>query len=461
MKKHILLVLIPLLLTTSCAEKTSETEESSSSVTVSENSNENDMPHDDTTITIAVYGGLQGCYEKYVSRFNDDDNGYKIQIKDYREYIDETAEDPSEGYDLADMSLNTDIIKGGIVDVVCNISFFNSGYYDIMQNKGAFVDLNTFMENDPKFNVADYNEHILSLYEIDGKLCKMPVFYSVGTMVGTKKYVGDKENWTAQELIDHYNSINETTTFNMTNDKLHVFNTLIRGNLGSFIDYKNGTVSFDSPDFINMLDFCGNFGNGSGIANDVDYTSPLFVKEAQFYSFENFHKTLLEFHQKGEECTLVGYPSDDGNGSFIDDMNGAFSICQASSDSVKQGAWEFIKLIISEETQNEILSEIDEIGFPINNNSYRKLAENSMGTGENLVSMNGVMTDIGYLSEAEYNQISDYIRNTNRVNTTAYKDLNSIILEEVDNFFAGEQSAEETARLIQNKASIMVSEQAE
>ena len=168
---------------------------------------------------------------------------------------------------------------------------------------------------------------------------------------------------------------------------------------------------------------------------------------------------LWEFSSKGEKCTFVGYPSNDGGGAFID-AHYAFSICSSADDDVKKGAWEFIKMLTSESVQDDMNEDTEEGVFPINNKSFEKSAKDCMGTGENIISMQGTEYDIGYLTDEEYERLITYINNTNRVNTTLYTELYVIIDEEVNKFFNGEYTAEEAAEMIQNRASIMVSEKA-
>lgn len=463
MKKKLLLIMMSSLLLVSCSNKgTSQTEESSIVVTGASSAEtlDEDKPTEDVIITYAVYyGGSESFYDKYIERFNEMDNGYRIEVKNYHNFVDETAENSQMGYAQADMQLNLDIMKGDVVDLVSNISYFSPGYYDIMEKKGTFVDLNTMIDNDTDFDKSELNEHVMSLYENDGGLFRMPLYFVVETLAGPAKYVGEKENWTVDEMIEHYNAAPENVSFNMLHDKYGVFMSTIRGNLGSFIDYEKGTANFDDPEFIKILEFCNRFGDGSGIANDVDYTVPVFLRENMIHSFENYHMDLWEFSSKGEECTFVGYPSNDGGGSFIN-AEYAYSICSSADDDVKKGAWEFIKMMTSESVQNEMNEDIEEGVFPINNKSFEKSAKDNMGTGENIISMQGTEYDIGYLTDEEYERLMTYIKNTKRVKTTLYTELYVIIDEEVNKFFNGEYTAEEAAEMIQNRASIMVSEKA-
>lgn len=79
----------------------------------------------------------------------------------------------------------------------------NESNYQILQNKGAFVDLYSFMENDPEVNTDTLDTHVLEVNEIDGKLYTLPDFYHINTLQGESKYVGTKENWTFDEFEEH------------------------------------------------------------------------------------------------------------------------------------------------------------------------------------------------------------------------------------------------------------------
>ena len=393
MKKKLLLIMAASLLLVSCSNKgTSQTEESHTETgTVSTGTSGKEKSAEDIIITYAVhYGGEGTYYNKYIEQFNEMDNGYKIGVVNYNDFADETAKSYEMRNALADMQLNLDIMKGDVVDLVSNVSYLNSGYYEIMEKKGAFTDLNTMIDNDADFDKSELNEHVLSLLENDGGLFRMPIEFTVETLAGTAKYVGEKENWTVDEMIEHYNAAPENVSFNMKRDKYGVFMNTIRGNLGSFIDYEKGTANFDDPDFIKILEFCSRFGDGSGVANDVDRAAPIFLRDIMIDSFKGYHMDLWEFTSKGDECTFVGYPSDDGSGSFIN-VDYTFSICSSADDDVKKGAWEFIKMMTSENVQNDMLEDsyanLFTTFFSINNKSFEKSAKDCMGTGENIVSM--------------------------------------------------------------------------
>ena len=63
------------------------------------------------------------------------------------------------------------------------------------------------------------------------------------------------------------------------------------------------------------------------------------------------------------------------------------------------------------------------------------------------------------LTKEEADFLSDYIKNTTAISETYSEDAMVIITEEVNAYFAGEKTAEEAADMIQNRVSLLISEQ--
>ena len=106
--------------------------------------------------------------------------------------------------------------------------------------------------------------------------------------------------------------------------KDYVYMVLLRNMLHEFVDYKNGTASFDSPKFREILQFCNDnfatldYGWGS---DPIDFNSPMFINYFSIHGIMKYYE-----YTKGEN-TLVGYPSNDGRGAFIEqDINYNFAI---------------------------------------------------------------------------------------------------------------------------------------
>lgn len=409
--------------------------------------------------------------ETAMDAFNEMDNGYHIEPIIYSQAVMGTND--SGGLQTADMRLLMDVMQGESVDIVMDRSFFDQSNYDILSQKGAFVDLYTFLDGDLGISRSELNAHVLEIHENDGKLYQMPLSYCIETMVGDAEYVGTKENWTLDELISHWEQMPDGAYFcNQTNQWM-VYDAIIRGNLGAFIDYKTGTCSFDSTEFINLLDFCNQFAE-TKYKVGPDNNSVYFLEYCPLDGFDSFHLYNQGGNRKpsiGSNYTFVGYPTESGNGSFIDTLWKRYSICATAHPAVQEGAWEFISYMLDADVQIENCisydnenyqksPKLEEHGFPINQIAFEQIAEGMIAhAGEpRVLGFGDVEEDVGYLTQEEYERLLRLINSLQCMDSPIDKAANTIIENEVEALFAGERTAEEVAKSIQGRMEIMISE---
>lgn len=452
--------------------------ENSSSTSRIDNSNKEDVV---ITIALAVEPD-PGEFDE----FNNADNGYRIEYVASHSNMDEKGEVltyTTEEIQKQDFDLIQRIINEDDIDIVGAFSFNNPAYYEILKNKGAFVDLYEFMKDDPDVNPEKLNKYVLELCENDGHLYGLPYSYNVQTMIGKKEYVGDKQNWTVDEFLEHWNAMPDNATISGSRNAEDIYYDILRSNLTSYVDYTKAEVYFDSSDFRKLLEFCGSFESNYGEKTDLDYNAPNFIS---VYKVNGFSSSLLGYnnsgtnetlvsHIKDGEYTLVGYPGSDGQGSYIS-TNGEYSICSNSSKEKQSAAWEYIRQFYIEEYQQDhvvqkyeqyidgekVVSYSQESGFLINNNARKTTAERicngeySNPTYENKGET--FETPLPTLEDCEF--IENYVNSINRIDTELDRQLWEIVNEEILAYLGGGQDIDTTIDLIQNRASIMVSEKA-
>ncbi len=461
------LTLTALLLCTGCAAQ-SVPQESAPTVSQQESSitEQDPAPTDengDILIRIATddLEWLPPELETAMDAFNEMDNGYHVKPVIYSH--DTLGTDDSGGLQTSDMRLLMDIMKGENVDMVMDHSFFDLSNYDILSEKGAFVDLYTFLDGDTGISRSELNAHVLEIHENDGKLYQMPLSYWIETMVGDAEYVGTKENWTMDDMIRQWEQAPAGTNFGGSNTQWPVYWDLVRSNLGAFVDYQNGTCSFDSPEFIRLLEFVNQFAETKNKI-EPDYKNN-FVNNCTFYGLDQFHLNTED------SDVYVGYPSEDGQGSFVNTLRKRYSICAAAHPAVQEGAWEFLSYMLDADVQiancisydSENYQEnpnLDEDGFPINQIAFERIAEGMIAhAGESRVlSFSGVEEEAGYLTQEEYERLLRLMDSLRRMDAPIDKVANTIIENEVEALFAGERTAEEVAKSIQGRMEIMISE---
>ncbi len=475
-KRHISLSLAILMLSSlaSCSDtvKKAEISTDSSSVNSSNNSQgESTQEKKENIILTMAMSGDPEPLEKVIEEFNESDNGYQVQIKRYGGQLndDGTINDLTrEQSQYKDIEILQDIMNTTNVDIVCNYSFTDKAYYSILQNKGAFVDLYTFMENDSEVNTDTLDTHILNLNEIDNKLYTMPTFYSINSLYGESQYVGTKENWTFDEFVEHWNAMPVGATLMGSTDKMAFFDVVLRNILNSFVDYKNAQVHFDSPEFKKMLEFCNQFEQRNTEKPIYDYDAPSMLSLFIARGIMNAH-----LFDKDNGITWVGFPSNDKNGAYLTNANLCYSICASSSPEKQKGAWEFIRTFVTKEWQIEnaipLLSAggidkdyySEEIGFCINKNAFDEIGKRLINKEyyPETFSDGNDEYNTRFPTEKEVKELRRYIDSIDRWGTLVSGSISEIVYDEVTPYFAGGQTIDETIEHIQNRASIWISEQ--
>lgn len=480
-KKLLVLTASAMMIFASCSDVSTKSSENSVPKVktevwgVDESDSETVPEREQITLTYAIIGEILPEEKKLIEQFNEEDNGYVIETRDYSSYC---AHDEN-GILIADEEKDkaldiviTQDIANGEIDIFRDYYLNGAEKMDILAAKGAFVDLYSFMENDPDVNISTLNEHILQLHETDGKLYMLPTYYSIDTLVGESRYVGDKENWTLDEFISHWEQMPEGARINGHTEKDYVYMSIMRGTIDSYIDYENATVSFDSPEFIRMLEFCNTFDDITGYKSEYDQNAVEFVRNRGINTFHEFHTSIL-WNEENQPITLVGFPSDSGCGAYIESGGNRMAISSLISEEKQQGAWEFIKQYAMEEYQTDHYcqfqtSPVDSNkqvpnnfhGFPINMKAYDKIAKDAMEGKYNdkIVSFNGIEHEVGWLTQDELDRLTNYINSIQNLSVAMDNDLWKIINDEILAYFNGEKTVEETVEMIQNRVSIMLSE---
>jgi hypothetical protein len=164
--------------------------------------------------------------------------------------------------------------------------------------------------------------------------------------------------------------------------------------------------------------------------------------------------TSIQMYQAmfGGEIVFKGFPTESGNGNSLN-INSGLSITTRASD--RDGAWEFIRGTLMTGWQNENVS----WQFPTNKASFdRVIQEAKTRDGGSIGWGRGMMIDLTPISQAEIDHVMDLINSIQGV--SSYDEaLMNIVNEGASDFFSGRSSAQDAARIIQNRASIYVAEQ--
>jgi ABC-type glycerol-3-phosphate transport system substrate-binding protein len=394
-----------------------------------------------------------------VINFNKKNEKYRIEIKDYEEF--NTPED----YNAGLLKLSTEIISGNVPDIL----LVNNLPYKQYIGKGLLEDLYPFIDADEALGGRDaLMSNVLSALEKDGGLYQIAPYFSVITAVGSSSVVGPDMGWTVDEVSALMEILPEDTQILQYMTSSGMLYYLCAMDMDNYVDWNTGECSFDSPGFIKLLEFASKF------PKDFDYESMEYVSEISLIqegklllsmtNVREFEEIQMYEAMFGGKVTFKGFPCESGTGSAFSFSDG---LAMTTKCRDKDGAWEFMRYLLTEEYQNSQRS----WQLPTNKAAFDSTLEEAMEkeyiTDENGQQVevskggwgwDGLMVELYATTQEQVDQIMELIEKTDKV-LSFDQSIMEIINEEAQVYFGGQKSAAETAAVIQNRVELYVNEQ--
>jgi ABC-type glycerol-3-phosphate transport system substrate-binding protein len=383
-------------------------------------------------------------------------------VTDYNESIDYSK---TTAYEDAITRINADILAGKMPDIL----MVGQLPWQQYASKGLLVDLGAQMAQDKAFDPSLYLSNYLTAAQYNGKLYTLATAVSLTGIVTSRDLVGDRTGWTVQEFQQFVEQQPDQKNLFYQMPGEGVLNLLLMGNLNAYIDRAKGTASFDSPDFIQLLEFAEKYGVKPEDVQDSlaevlpadGVSSGPALQMAWLSRFEDYSSFRQTFNGN---VALLGLPSAQRSGPMLQ-TNTPLAI--AATSRHRDEVWDFFKFLLSEPQQDLVISGYE--GFPILRSSLvragaKAIAETAdNGQNQPLPADNAKETaDVGWQPPRVTQEDVDTVMGILSQATTllVYDDKASqIISEETQAFFAGNKSAAETAAAIQSRMKAYVGEQ--
>ena len=322
-------------------------------------------------------------------------------------------------------------------------------YIGDLVRQGAFEDLDPYYEKSTVVKREEILDSVRAAYMIEGSgiLSGKNVTVFPGFVMRTMRARGDyvkAEDWTVWKFLEF--GENHRMLFSQNpQTALHYCMGLKRYG-EHFIDYENKTCSFDGEEFRRILEACSRWEEHSGrdaFGNYVDSSS----KEGEWLfdiltigNPEDIEPKRIvgDYIYEGEDylSTLIGYPGWEG-GEYSMQAYSIFAINSASKK--KEGAWDFLEYLLSEELQKWI-GPMNNM-FPVRKDcfeAYQRDQEMSAEYIERVEKMAeaAVLNDFGAVSDPVW----------------------AIVSEEAGMYFTGDADLETTVQKIQNRVQLYLDE---
>ncbi|MCL2628012.1 MAG: extracellular solute-binding protein [Oscillospiraceae bacterium] len=432
-----------------------------------------------TVITLATFGGWN--IREAVVTFNRSNSEYRIRVVDYSEF------DNDDDYYAGLKRLSTEIISGRIPDILDVTALPYKQYV----GRGLLENLYTLIDADPQINRSDFIDGAFRAAEIDGGLYQIFPSFSINTLVGNPAVLGPGEGWTMDEFKGVL-AANPQADFPLGSmyTRMSFIQQAVIFSADEYVNWTNGTTHFDTPNFISLLEFANTlpesyehfWGGGepvpmprNGIATpdfpgdwqgppseeELISTGRQLMTQLWLGEFYNFLRYKMMF---GGDMVFKGFPTESRNGNSL---NVDTCLAISSNSKHKAGAWEFLKVFLDKDWQSNNVW-----NFPTNKAAFDAMVERNMREQQERYDQwlewknqygdedwMGGWVEPEPMTHADVAQLMTLIENTS--GTTSWnvdQSLIDIISEGVEDFFNGRNTAEGVARIIQSRASILVSE---
>ena len=383
--------------------------------------------------------------------FNSISEDFYIECVEYR------SVNPSAEWDDLMTAFDLDIISGDIGDVLILPSYIDYSKY---AKQGAFLDLYESVDFDFDSLYTCATEPFETTDGEQSRLYVIPTGFTLQTLFCKTDNLPDGE-WNLDTFVELTNS-GEVLLGGLTRDK---FLSLLYNGVDSYFDLDTGSCNFDSDSFVRLLEFAASLPEMVEFNDDdvLPYRNDeILMYEADFMSFPDLLDLKARFGFD-ESITAVGYPSAGGGSAVLD---ASYYAAISSRTENVEGAWEFIEFMLSSDCilnssrrgMRSIPSSRDVVRqwADFERGLYYYYAPDSLACrvreepSADLPEMEGrIEIIVNDEIIAEYESVLDNVRYIDAVPDAVV----AILSEEIEAYFAGVRDAEETAELIQGRAS--------
>lgn len=326
------------------------------------------------------------------------------------------------------------------------------------------ADLSGMLKKDPLFIKGDYFNNVLENSQTNGGLFGLPLSFFLNVLIGDEaaiKQTGvpiDDKNWTWEKYAETLKLLNEKgtnkgsagisagaapTDFKETMQML--LSEMVKENYAHFVNETNRTANFESAAFTDLMEqvkqIYKDVGNGRS-----GYFQSQNVNSAWDY--------MVSMKGNNKEGRLYAKPRAEGTtaGGYFYPYK-IIGITEKSN--VKQEAWAFIQFLLSEEIQPAP----ERAGFPVNKKVYEKQVQQLLASG----TVKGYALDPAQAQSVTVNPnqiklLDSYL--SEAVHPVAFQPtkIEEIVSKESQAYFSGQKSAQDVAKLIQNKVTTYLNE---
>ena len=277
--------------------------------------------------------------------------------------------------------------------------------------------------------------------------------FSIETRLGLQSRFGESWGWSFDDYlrIDAETPEDHMVIYNLTQE--YFLRMSVTRFLRQAIDWENGTCDFDNPQFIRTLEACRDMRATPEDPENMIFGMNLMgdgVIVTDLAMIDGVTALANESRHVGQPICIIGWPTTDG--SCGSDFGFPYPIGVMKNCTHPELCWQFLKYCLLHPNMKP------HTGIP----NYRPLMEKQIDEARHIdpdeerpLWYDGLRSPMTDEEIAQFQELLRRMEHTTMCDETAL----AIVNAEIAPFLAGQRSAEETARIIQSRMSIYVSEQ--
>ncbi len=401
------------------------------------------------TARVAV---LTPYFKEMVTKYNSRSEDYRIVLQEQTglDYMERLEKQLAAGE-------APDLIETEMVDVPA------------LAVKGAFLSLDDLAEEarDGVFASA------LACGQVDGTQYMLPYEIRLQTYVTSRRIAGDLETWNTEEFMERIEGSGAELALMAPPAYLAEYFALYDTACSDYIDWGAGESHLEEAPFVRVLEFAKKYGKVDGENFGREWEQGIYDgRIAGDVSNMPDSFTLMnraEVYFQGQP-SFLGFPRQQGSGGYIE----AFGFVVNADSPNAEAAKDFLRWLISEEGQRQYLRSSHSMGgnlvgmsdtfcvLPVRpdqlQEEFELYQEKNAGGNITYNSQTGLLdVTVQSLTEEQGETYLRLIREARPV-PSELDPICIIVEEEMGPFLAGQKSAEETARIIDSRVQLYLSE---
>lgn len=364
-------------------------------------------------------------------------------------------------------------MQGNPVDVDADITMTSAMTSD-PTDKANYIDLAPHLDTNSDEFKEKYFANAFGASMFDGAIYRVPLSISAsGIITASSNVPSGQIGFTFDSYTEFVDDICNGS------DPMNGSYTYASGKTGYFTDLfihmsdcfiTNGKVDLDRDEFRALIMYVDEHGSekktsdedstytNNPVINDLNYKIGLHnsgetiesTNEAKYGIFYSIDEYIDNYDQFGEGLSVYGLPSFDGRGPMA--LPTKF-ISVSSSTAYQEACVDFIKLILSDEIQSQMIYN------PVNRNALRTLCEKALATYNARVT-NGRMSNRPSATVIPDEAVDRYIDilDSSCCSLAVGSAIEDILMEESSSYFSGAKALDDVIPVMQKRIQTVLDE---